>query len=189
MKDSSARFWDRPAHGRSIPVRVQRGMVTTGCHGNSHLRRNRRLGCDWHRTCSMRRSRMSHFALSYRSIVMPTSENARVAPTPSVATASIVTTTHAHQSAAMEWAAPLPRTYFIGGHRVEHVRDSAGTFDLELRLRRLHENTAVGWRWSLLAHRAYFRRCGTRQTVADAGADSADGVLLTPLSVDRAAHG
>ena len=32
------------------------------------------------------------------------------------------------RSAAMEnaWAAPLPRTYFIGGHRVEHVRDAHG---------------------------------------------------------------
>ena len=65
---------------------------------------------------------MSHFALSCRRIVMPTSENA------SVATASIATPAHASQSAAMEnaWAAPLPRTYFVGGHRVEHVRDSLG---------------------------------------------------------------
>ena len=52
---------------------------------------------------------------------MPTSENA-------VATASIATTALASQSAAMEnaWAAPLPRTYFVGGYRVEHVRDSHG---------------------------------------------------------------
>jgi hypothetical protein len=66
---------------------------------------------------------------------MPTSENASVATVTaaqatqgaaSVATASIVTTTHDNQSAAMEWAAPLPRTYFVGGHRVEHVRDSQG---------------------------------------------------------------
>ena len=70
---------------------------------------------------------MGHFAQSCRRIVMPTSENARVAgATTSVATASIVTTTHANQSAAMEWAAPLPRTYFVGGYRVEHVRDSQG---------------------------------------------------------------
>jgi len=51
---------------------------------------------------------------------MPTSENA------SVATASIATPALASQSAAMEWAAPLPRTYFVGGYRVEHVRDSHG---------------------------------------------------------------
>lgn len=53
---------------------------------------------------------------------MPTSENA------SVATASIATPLQASQSAALEtaWAAPLPRTYFVGGHRVEHVRDSLG---------------------------------------------------------------
>lgn len=58
---------------------------------------------------------------------MPTSENARVATaTPSVATANIVTSIHATESAALEWAAPLPRTYFVGGHRVEHVRDSQG---------------------------------------------------------------
>ena len=24
------------------------------------------------------------------------------------------------------WSAPLPRTYFVGGHRVEHLRDALG---------------------------------------------------------------
>ncbi len=53
---------------------------------------------------------------------MPTSE------TPSAATANLATTSTASQSAAMEssWAAPLPRTYFVGGYRVEHVRDTLG---------------------------------------------------------------
>ncbi len=47
---------------------------------------------------------------------------------PSVATANIAAPSTASTSAAMEnaWAAPLPRTYFVGGFRVEHVRDTHG---------------------------------------------------------------
>jgi hypothetical protein len=43
-------------------------------------------------------------------------------------TANLATSSAAARSAAMEnaWAAPLPRTYFVGGHRVEHVRDTLG---------------------------------------------------------------
>jgi len=65
---------------------------------------------------------MSLFTQTSRRVVMPTSETA------SVATASLATTITASQSAAMEsaWAAPLPRTYFVGGYRVEHARDSLG---------------------------------------------------------------
>lgn len=46
----------------------------------------------------------------------------------SVTTASLATSTTASTSAAMEnsWLAPLPRTYFVGGFRVEHVRDANG---------------------------------------------------------------
>ncbi|MEJ1965972.1 MAG: hypothetical protein WDO56_32250 [Gammaproteobacteria bacterium] len=57
---------------------------------------------------------------------MPTSESSRLST--SVATANIATPTTATTSAAMEnaWAAPLPRTYFVAGYRVEHVRDTLG---------------------------------------------------------------
>ena len=72
---------------------------------------------------------MRHAAPRRRSPVMPTTEcfrlaNARYAS----ATASLATTSAAARSAAMEnaWGAPLPRTYFIGGFRVEHQRDSTG---------------------------------------------------------------
>jgi hypothetical protein len=46
----------------------------------------------------------------------------------STATANIAATRTAATSAAMEnaWAPPLPRTYFVGGFRVEQVRDSLG---------------------------------------------------------------
>jgi hypothetical protein len=46
----------------------------------------------------------------------------------SVATANIAAPSTASTSAAMEhsWLAPLPRTYFVGGFRVEHVRDTHG---------------------------------------------------------------
>ena len=46
----------------------------------------------------------------------------------SFATATLSTSSAAARSAAMEnaWAEPLPRTYFVGGYRVEHVRDSLG---------------------------------------------------------------
>jgi len=48
--------------------------------------------------------------------------------TTSLVAASLAPTSTASQSAAMEnaWAAPLPRTYFVGGFRVEHHRDSLG---------------------------------------------------------------
>ena len=44
------------------------------------------------------------------------------------ATASLAPTSAAARSAALEnaWTAPLPRTYFIGGFRVEHTRDTQG---------------------------------------------------------------
>lgn len=46
----------------------------------------------------------------------------------SVATANIAASSTASTSAAMEnsWLAPLPRTYFVGGFKVEHVRDTQG---------------------------------------------------------------
>lgn len=46
----------------------------------------------------------------------------------SVATANIAAPRTASTSAAMEnsWLAPLPRTYFVGGFKVEHVRDAYG---------------------------------------------------------------
>ena len=46
----------------------------------------------------------------------------------SVATANLATSSTASTSAAMEnaWLAPLPRTYFVGGFKVEHVRDAHG---------------------------------------------------------------
>jgi hypothetical protein len=49
-------------------------------------------------------------------------------PSMSGTTASLAPALTASQSAAMEnaWAAPLPRTYFVGGFRVEHQRDSLG---------------------------------------------------------------
>jgi hypothetical protein len=48
--------------------------------------------------------------------------------TTSVATANIAAPTTASTSAAMEnaWTAPLPRTYFVAGFRVQHVRDTHG---------------------------------------------------------------
>ncbi len=57
---------------------------------------------------------------------MPMSDSATIAT--SITTASIATSSTATTSAAMEnaWAAPLPRTYFVGGFRVEHVRDTLG---------------------------------------------------------------
>jgi hypothetical protein len=57
---------------------------------------------------------------------MPTSASVRIST--SVATASIASPSTATTSAAMEnaWAAPLPRTYFVAGFRVEHARDTLG---------------------------------------------------------------
>jgi hypothetical protein len=60
---------------------------------------------------------------------MPVTESFRFANAPvAAATASLATTTAAARSAAMEnnWSAPLPRTYFVGGFRVEHELDSQG---------------------------------------------------------------
>jgi hypothetical protein len=70
---------------------------------------------------------MSAYAQSRRRSVMSTSENASVA-TASLATASLAASALATQSAAMEnaWAAPHPRTYFVGGFKVQHVRDTLG---------------------------------------------------------------
>jgi hypothetical protein len=69
---------------------------------------------------------MSLHAASRRRISMPMSDSASI--TKSVATANIATSSTASTSAAMEnaWLAPLPRTYFVGGFRVEHVRDTLG---------------------------------------------------------------
>lgn len=72
---------------------------------------------------------MHHLALAYRSPVMPMPESFRAAnASVASATASLATTSAAARSAAMEsaWAAPLPRTYFVGGFRVEHQRDTQG---------------------------------------------------------------
>ena len=57
---------------------------------------------------------------------MPMSDSAASAT--SAATANIAAPSTARTSAAMEnaWLAPLPRTYFVGGFRVEHVRDTLG---------------------------------------------------------------
>jgi hypothetical protein len=57
---------------------------------------------------------------------MPKSDSATLPN--SVATANIDAPSTARTSAAMEhaWTAPLPRTYFVGGFRVEHVRDELG---------------------------------------------------------------
>jgi hypothetical protein len=46
----------------------------------------------------------------------------------SIATANLAASSTASISAAMEnaWAAPVSRTYFVGGCRVQHVRDSHG---------------------------------------------------------------
>jgi hypothetical protein len=57
---------------------------------------------------------------------MPISDGARIAN--SVATANLAPSSTANTSAAMEnaWAAPLPRTYFVAGFRVEHLRDTLG---------------------------------------------------------------
>jgi hypothetical protein len=62
-----------------------------------------------------------------RTVMSSTSGVVSVARS-SEATASLAPTLTATQSAAMEnaWAAPLPRTYFVGGFRVEHQRDSRG---------------------------------------------------------------
>jgi hypothetical protein len=61
-----------------------------------------------------------------RRTPMPISDSARMSS--SVATANLATSSTATTSAAMEnaWLAPLPRTYFVGGFRVEHVRDAQG---------------------------------------------------------------
>src|SRR4051794_11829066 len=61
-----------------------------------------------------------------RRTSMPMSDSATLAK--SVATANIAAPSTASTSAAMEnaWLAPLPRTYFVGGFRVEHVRDAYG---------------------------------------------------------------
>jgi hypothetical protein len=61
-----------------------------------------------------------------RRTVMPTSETRRGQA--SSTTANLATSSAAARSAAMEnaWAEPLPRTYFVGEHRVEHVRDTLG---------------------------------------------------------------
>ena len=69
---------------------------------------------------------MSLHAASRRRISMPMSDCASIAK--SVATANLATSSTATTSAAMEnaWLAPLPRTYFVGGFRVEHVRDTLG---------------------------------------------------------------
>src|SRR4051812_15761649 len=69
---------------------------------------------------------MSQLAQPSRRIVMRTSESTRTSM--SVATANLTTPATATSSAAMEnaWAAPLPRTYFVSGFRVEHVRDTVG---------------------------------------------------------------
>jgi hypothetical protein len=69
---------------------------------------------------------MSPLAASRRRISMPRSDSATLAS--SVATASLAASSTASTSAAMEnaWLAPLPRTYFVGGFRVEHVRDAQG---------------------------------------------------------------
>lgn len=71
---------------------------------------------------------MRHLALARRSPVMPTTESFRVAIAgASSATASLEPTTAAARSAAMENAwEPVPRTYFVGGYRVEHQRDTHG---------------------------------------------------------------
>ena len=63
---------------------------------------------------------MSLLAASRRRDPMPMSD--------SVSTANIAAPSTASTSAAMEnaWLAPLPRTYFVGGFRVEHVRDTHG---------------------------------------------------------------
>ena len=69
---------------------------------------------------------MSLHAASHRRTSMPMTDSATIAT--SVATASLATSNVASTSAAMEnaWLAPLPRTYFVGGFRVEHVRDAHG---------------------------------------------------------------
>jgi hypothetical protein len=36
------------------------------------------------------------------------------------------TSQHASVRDEAAWSTPLPRTYFVGGHRVEHLRDSLG---------------------------------------------------------------
>jgi hypothetical protein len=57
---------------------------------------------------------------------MPMSNSATI--TTSIATANLAASSTASTSAAMEnaWLAPLPRTYFVGGFRVEHLRDTLG---------------------------------------------------------------
>ena len=64
-----------------------------------------------------------------RRIAMTTVETFRLATaTVAAATASLAPPHAAARSVAMEnaWAAPLPRTYFVGGFRVEHQRDPQG---------------------------------------------------------------
>jgi hypothetical protein len=70
-----------------------------------------------------------HASASYRRIAMTTAETFRLAnSTVARATASLETSTAAARSVAMEnaWATPLPRTYFVGGFRVQHQRDAQG---------------------------------------------------------------
>src|SRR5262245_27834051 len=72
---------------------------------------------------------MRHLAQVRRSPVMPSIESFRLAnPNVASATASLSPASAAARSAAMEnaWAAPLARTYFVGGFRVEHQRDAQG---------------------------------------------------------------
>jgi hypothetical protein len=84
----------------------------------------------------------------------------------SVATASLATSTTASTSAAMEnaWLAPLPRTYFVGGYRVQHVRDAHG-----------HSTWTCDCADFLRAQRA-----GCQHTQRVAAAAELDGLLRTP---------
>ena len=72
---------------------------------------------------------MRNAAPARRSPAMPMTESFRPAnANVASATASLATTSAAARSAAMEnaWTAPVPRTYFVGGFRVEHTRDAQG---------------------------------------------------------------
>jgi hypothetical protein len=108
---------------------------------------------------------MAHFAQSCRSPFMPTPESA------SVATANLTPPMAATRSAALEnqsWAAPLPRTYFVGGYRVEHQRNSLG-----------------GSTWScdcaeFARARAAGSECGCQHTQRIAEAAELDRLLRTP---------
>ena len=66
--------------------------------------------------------------MPYLAPQLAQSDRRTVMPSTSGSTASLAPTLTATQSAAMEnaWAAPLPRTYFVGGFRVEHQRDFLG---------------------------------------------------------------